>query len=112
MGILVLGMVLILDNFGLIDASVFAPWWPILLMVLGLSHLLQPEPSRKVGWGLSWIAVGAIILLNNLDVIAVGLNVLWPMVLLIIGANLLVGGLKRSTGGWSHDSRRGSDPTA
>lgn len=111
-GILGLGMILMLDNFGLIDATVFAPWWPILLMVLGLSHLLQPEQSRKIGWGLSWIAVGAIILLHNLDVIAVGITILWPVVLLIIGANLLVRGVRRSSEGWTEDGRRGSGPAA
>ena len=111
-GILALGMILMLDNFSLIDASVFAPWWPVLLMVFGLSHLVQPEPSRRMGWGLSWIAVGAIILLHNLDVIAVGLTVLWPVVLVIIGANLLVRGLRRSAGGWSDEGRRGPGPAA
>jgi cytochrome c-type biogenesis protein CcmH/NrfF len=48
-----------------------------------------------LGWGLSWIAVGAIILLNNLGVIAVGIQVLWPVVLVILGANLLLCGARR-----------------
>ena len=74
LGIFVLGVVLILDNFGVIDDSAFAPWWPLLLMVVGVSHLVGSASARKIGWGLSWIAVGAIILLNNLGVIAIGIE--------------------------------------
>jgi hypothetical protein len=40
------------------------------------------------------VAVGAIILLNNLGVIAVGIQVLWPVVLVILGANLLLCGVR------------------
>lgn len=90
LGIFALGVILILDNFGVIDGSVLAPYWPVLLIVVGVSHLVEPSSARKLGWGLSWIAVGAIILFNNLGVIAVGIQVLWPVVLVILGANLVV----------------------
>ena len=95
LGIFVLGVVLILDNFGVIDGSVLAPYWPLLLVVVGASHLVGPSSARKVGWGLSWIAVGAIILLDNIGVIAVGIGVLWPVVLVILGANLVFRGARR-----------------
>ncbi len=94
-GVLALGTVLILDNFGVIDKDVFVPYWPVLLIVLGVSHLVQPRSARKIAWGMSWIAIGAIILLNNLEVIAVGIEVLWPLVLVILGANLVVRGARR-----------------
>jgi hypothetical protein len=97
LGVFALGVILILDNFGAIDASVLVPYWPILLIVLGISHLVGPRAARKSGWGLSWIAVGAIILLNNLGVIAVGIEILWPVVLVILGANLLLCGVRRRT---------------
>jgi hypothetical protein len=94
-GVLALGTVLILDNFGVIDKGFLVPYWPTLLMLLGVSHLVQPRSGRKIAWGLSWIAVGAIILLNNLEVIAVGIEVLWPLVLVILGANLVFRGAWR-----------------
>ncbi len=104
LGIFVLGVVLILDNFGVIDGGVLAPWWPLLLMVVGVSHLVGSASMRKVGWGLSWIAVGAIILLNNLSVIAVGIEVLWPVVLVILGVNLVLRGTRRRDRGLDHES--------
>jgi hypothetical protein len=108
LGILVLGVILILDNFGVIDASVLAPYWPLLLIVVGVSHLVGPSSARKIGWGLSWIAVGAIILLNNLGVIAVGIGVLWPVVLVILGVNLVFRGARRRYRGLERESDSGS----
>jgi hypothetical protein len=110
LGIFALGVVLILDNFGVIDGSVLVPYWSVLLMVVGVSHLVGPSSVRKPGWGLSWIAVGAIILFNNLGVIAVGIQVLWPVVLVILGANLLFRGARRRYRELDHDSGRGSTP--
>ena len=102
-GIAALGVILILDNFGLIDASVLAPYWPILLILWGVSHLVQRFSSRRVFLGLSWIAVGAIILLNNLGVISVGIQVLWPVILVIVGGSLLLRGGRRRRRGFPDD---------
>ena len=108
LGIFALGMILILDNFGVIDAKVLVPYWPTLLIVLGVSHLVPPTSARKLGKGLSWIAVGAIILLNNLGVIAVGIYVLWPVVLVILGANLVICGLRRGRQRFDRETSSGS----
>jgi hypothetical protein len=110
LGVFALGVTLILDNFGVIDGSVLVPYWPVLLIVLGVSHLVGPSSTRKMGWGLSWIAVGAIILLNNLGVIAVGIGVLWPVVLVILGVNLVFRGVRRRERGFDHESGSGSTP--
>jgi hypothetical protein len=61
-----------------------------------------------LGWGLSWIAVGAIILLNNLGVIAVGIGVLWPVVIVILGANLVFRGARRRYREFDKESGSGS----
>ena len=108
LGILILGVVLILDNFGVFDASVLAPLWPLLLIMVGVSHLVGPTSARKVGWGLSWMAVGAIILLENFGVIAVGIGVLWPIVIVILGANLVFSGARRRYRQLGRDSSSGS----
>jgi len=106
LGVFSLGVILILDNFGVIDGSVLVPYWSVLLIVLGISHLVGPASARKLGWGLSWIAVGAIILLNNIGVIAVGIQVLWPVVLVILGVNLLLCGVRRRVGGYEREGAK------
>ena len=104
-GVVALGVILILDNFDVVDASLLAPYWSLLLVVLGVSLLVQPASSRRIAWGLSWIAVGAIILLRNLGVIAVGIQVLWPVILVVIGANLLFRGTSRRHHGFVGETR-------
>ena len=93
LGLFVPGVILMLDNFSVIDASGLVPYWPVFLIVVGISYLVGPASTRRMGWGLSWIAVGAIILLNTLGVIALGIKVLWPVILVILvilGINLLL----------------------
>jgi hypothetical protein len=109
LGVFALGVILILDNFGVVDAGWLLAYWPMLLIILGISHLVGPLSARKLGWGLSWIAVGAIILLDNLGVIAVGIQVLWPVVLVILGANLLLCGAGRRLGWFEREG--GKDDT-
>jgi hypothetical protein len=95
LGVFTLGAILLLNDFGVIDGDPLVPYWPVLLIVLGISYLVGSSSVRKTGWGLSWIAVGAIILLNNTGVIAVGIGVLWPVVVVILGANILFRGARR-----------------
>ena len=111
LGVFALGVILILDNFGVINGSLLAPYWPVLLMVLGASHLVGPSAARKLGWGLSWIAVGAIILLNNLGAIAIGIQVVWPVVLVILGANFFLCGARRLFRGLEKKPGTGSGPS-
>jgi hypothetical protein len=110
-GVFAFGAILFLDNFGVLDAGGLAPFWPLLLVVLGLSHLAAPRSARKTAWGLSWIAVGAIMLLHNLGVTPVGIEVLWPVVPVILGAGLVLRGAQGRPARFERGGRCGSDPT-
>ena len=111
LGVFALGAILFLDNFGVLGAGGLAPFWPLLLVVLGLSHLTAPRSGRKTAWGLSWVAVGAIMLLHNLGVTPVGIEVLWPVVPVILGTGLVLRGTLGRTARLERGGRRGSDPT-
>ena len=41
---------------------------------------------------ISWIAVGSIILLDSIEVVDAGIGELWPVILILAGANLLLTG--------------------
>jgi hypothetical protein len=110
LGVFAVGLILILDNFGVIDAGVVAPFWPLLLVLVGGGHLVPPTSVRRSGWGLSLIAFGAIMLLHNFGVIAVGIEVLWPVVLVIFGASLLLRFVLRRLRRLEDVARRGSTP--
>ena len=109
LAVFILGTILMLDNFGVIDAGAVAPYWPLLLVVLGASHLVPPTSVRRSAGGLSWIAIGAIILLHNLDAIPVGIETLWPVVLVIFGGSLLLRFAVRRFRGVEDSARSGSD---
>jgi predicted membrane protein len=86
-GLLGLGVTLTLDNMGLVDAGRILPWWPVLLVLLGASHVLQ---GRWFG-GSIWALVGAALLAGNLDLVDFSLLDLWPLLLVLVGGNLLWG---------------------
>jgi hypothetical protein len=45
--ILVIGFIFLLDNFGVLAGNAIFRWWPLLLIVAGVSKLLAPSLSRK-----------------------------------------------------------------
>jgi len=94
-GVLAAGIILTLDNLGVIDGEDFLSYWPLLLMVVGISHLVRPPGSRRIVGGLVWIAVGATMLLSNLGFIAFDIWDLWPIFLVILGLSLIAKPFRR-----------------
>jgi hypothetical protein len=95
LGVLTLGAVLLLDNFGIIAADNLYDYWPVFLILVGVSHFVRPEGSRRVFSGLVWIAIGSIVLLSNLAYISFDIWDLWPVVLLLIGGSLVLKPFRR-----------------
>ena len=46
-GVLTVGMLLLLDNLGLMEAEDVIDFWPMLLVLVGISHFLRPKGSRR-----------------------------------------------------------------
>jgi predicted membrane protein len=95
LGVLTLGLVMLLDNFGIIDGEALYGYWPVFLILIGISHLVRPEGSRRVAAGIIWIAIGTAVLLSNLGSIPFDIWDLWPVVLLIIGGSLILRPFRR-----------------
>lgn len=96
LGVLTLGAIMLLDNFGLVRGEDLYDFWPVFLVLIGVSHLVRPEGSRRVFAGLVWIVIGSIVLLSNLGYISFEIWDLWPVVLLIIGGNLILKPFRRN----------------
>jgi predicted membrane protein len=94
-GVLAVGAILLLDNFGIMDAGDLFRFWPVLLILIGISHLVRPRGSRCLSSGLIWIGVGTVILLSSLGLIAFEIWDLWPALLVIVGANLILRPFRR-----------------
>jgi cell wall-active antibiotic response 4TMS protein YvqF len=85
-GVLVMfvGLMLTLDNFGILDARRFWRLWPILLIALGLGRLSRWTQRGGRPEGLTLIIVGIAFLLANLHVLEFGQ--LFPLALFLVGA--------------------------
>lgn len=116
LAVLTVGVLLLLNNLEIgieIEIGQVIRLWPVILLILGVNWLILSfgstgsEAGRRVffSWGqfltaLVFIAVGTVFLGRNLGLFEVDLsilfNLLWPVILILVGFNLLRG---RSHGG-------------
>ena len=95
-GIILLGLLLLLDNLGVLDARDFTQFWPVILIVLGLLSLLQPvKPGSRI-WGAILLFLGVVFLLRTMGLAYLHMRDVWPIILLIVGVGLIWGSSTRS----------------
>jgi len=87
--IIIFAVVLLLRNMELIPYINMWKFWPVFLIVIGLSQVLRPEESRQLLSGSIFIIVGGLFFLNNIHIIDFGIRELWPFILLIVGFGIL-----------------------
>lgn len=112
--LILVGGVLLLDRGGLVDAGALASdWWPLLFVAAGLWMTLTT--SRLAGALL--VAIGLLVLTAAHDLVEADvLGLIWPAILVAIGAGILVAGarMRGLTGTWTAADRAGwhGPPTA
>ena len=87
-----LGVLLLLDNttvFG-VDWSLFATYWPVLLIVWGLWWLFSGGLRFRI-WPIILILVGVGFQLSELGLWQWNVSQLWPAIIVIVGLYLLLG---------------------
>ena len=84
------GVLFLLDNFGLYDAGQLRDYWPVLVIGLGLPSLIAPKDAADATWGVVTVAVGTFFLLKNLDVVDWRFHDIWPLFLVLAGVALIV----------------------
>ncbi|MBR9975478.1 MAG: hypothetical protein KFF77_07835 [Bacteroidetes bacterium] len=94
--VLLLGVILTLGNFDIIEASSVLRFWPALLVLFGMLKALQPGPGGGRLFGAGVTVVGIFMLLGRLDIIWFDLWDLWPLVLIAVGASLVLKTGRRS----------------
>jgi predicted membrane protein len=81
-----LGILLTLDNFDLVDADRFLPYWPLFLIVIGLMKLQDRDNRIPAIFAL---AAGAVLLLFTTDWVRFSIFDLWPVALILAGLAIL-----------------------
>lgn len=88
--LILIGIVFTLDQMGVIDnAWALLQFWPVVVIVAGVSKVLWPGSSTSRVTGLLLIAVGAWLLLEQLDVVHVSFWNYWPLLIVFIGLRIV-----------------------
>jgi len=87
--IIVFAVVILLQNMDLIPYINMWAFWPVFLILIGLSQVLRPSESRQTLSGSIFIVVGLLFMLNNMDIIYFRFRDLWPFILLLVGFGIL-----------------------
>jgi hypothetical protein len=93
-GLLLLGVVFLLDELAVVDVPSVAKWWPVLLLLTGLARFVEAPELR--GPGAAFAIVGAVLLLETLDVVDFGKS--WPVLLLAGGVALALFAFRKTKG--------------
>jgi len=87
--LILLGALFILDNLRIVDAGSLWDYWPLLLIVPGVTRMLAPaRPGQKL-WGAILFVVGGLLLLRNLDLLWIPFHKVWPFLLVVFGIYLI-----------------------
>lgn len=85
------GVVLLLDQQGIINADrVFSYFWPVILIASGTSMLIDCRGRGGRGfWGISLLAIGMILLLENLGIAHIRFDTVWPLIVIGVGVLMI-----------------------
>lgn len=89
LGIVLLGVVMLIDRTGLADIQLSRHFWPFILIALGLVRMVDPprhhgRRSRRSGGWLLWIGLWGLV--SEFHVLGLDYDTSWP--LLVIGVGL------------------------
>lgn len=86
------GAALLANNMDLIRVGGFGELWPLIVIGIGVTRLIDPTPGeRRDGSGLWLVMIGTWLLLNTLDVLAWRRS--WPLVIVAVGVGIVWRGL-------------------
>lgn len=94
--ILMAGILVLLRNLDYIQEVHILDYWPVILILLGLKKVFDPQPFRQVYWGLVILAIGVLFMLRNLAYLHFSVGDLWPVVLILLGIEIFRSGFGHS----------------
>jgi hypothetical protein len=90
---LALGVILLIGNMDLYPVRpLLSQWWPLLLVLIGVKHLIVFRGSQAWLGGFFWMATGALFLASTLGFVGTAVPTLvWPVVLIWFGVFTVLG---------------------
>ncbi len=93
--IVVIGLLILLDNMGIVRVHDVWRYWPVLLIVYGVSRVLESHAPAGYVWGGVIALAGALLLLDKLDIVVFDFNLIWPLLLIAFGLSMLLRSMDR-----------------
>jgi predicted membrane protein len=96
-GLAAIGAILLLQNLNILPDQDLWDFWPVILIVAGISRAATAFSTTGQIWGGLVAAVGLLFLASNLGFIHHNLWVLfWPVILMVAGGAMLVRAIERN----------------
>jgi hypothetical protein len=96
-----IGVVFLLDRFGLLNAEHIWNFWPLFFVVPGIIKLTSPGSVGDRAWGAFLALFGSILILHEFGKFPYGWNYLWPLFLVMAGGLLMWQGYQNKREGLS-----------
>ena len=93
LGVIGIGTLALLDNLHLFGMPLLRTFWPLALVLFGLSRIVWPRHSGSWLFGLALVIVGSVMTAQNLDLVSIRLRDWWPVFIILAGASILLRGL-------------------
>ncbi len=87
--LLVIGSILLLDNFDIINTPSIWNFWPLILIIIGIGKLLDarlPQEYQKAFW---MLFLGTWFLISELHLFGLSYHNSWPILLIGFGIGML-----------------------
>jgi predicted membrane protein len=103
--VIAVGVLFLLRNVGILYFDDIWQYWPVVLIVIGISKLTNTHSASQVTSGLILGGLGTVFLLRNLGYIYGNIwEYVWPGILIAIGLSILVKHLERRDQSWDAQS--------
>ena len=89
--IAVFGGIMLLENLNMGFGIHILDYWPVILILIGLGKIMQSRSHHHIYWGLVFIGIGTLFLLNNLGIIVFWFDDLWPILIILLGISIIRG---------------------
>jgi predicted membrane protein len=96
--IVAIGLVILLDNLGIVRVYDIWRFWPVILIGFGVSRILESRAPGGQVWGGLMVLVGAAFLLDNLHILIFDFDVsqlIWPLAVIGFGVFMLLRAIDR-----------------
>jgi hypothetical protein len=102
--LVLIGLLLTLDNYNVLNASAWLRFWPVLLILIGVLKATRPASPGSRIMGLVIAAIGLVMTLDRTDIIHISIWGLWPLLLVALGVSFVLRTHSRVQSGSDSDS--------